>query len=118
MFSKHKTPQVTLNDFLDEISDSLKVMKLTRGEQDVLSSAYKTGKFSEKYDYDKFKQDIRKESSKSTTISEKILDAEESKMIEQIKDFVEKKKNLTTQLTIEFKKKDTMDKKTLRLADM
>jgi hypothetical protein len=82
MFSTHKTPQVTLNQFLDEISDSLKSMKLTRDEQDVLSNAYKTAKFSEKYDYSKFMQDIRKESTKSTSINDRILDEDEKKMIE------------------------------------
>jgi hypothetical protein len=82
MFSTHKTPQVTLNQFLDEIMDSLKSMKLTRDEQDLLANAYKTAKFSEKYDYSLFKQDIRKESTKSTNITERILDEEERKMIE------------------------------------
>lgn len=53
-------------------------------------------------DYNKFKQDIRKESSKSTNVNDKILDDNERKVIDALKTFVESK-GLTAKLVIAFK---------------
>lgn len=107
-----------MNDFLDEIIDSIKGFKLTRGEQDALAEAYKTGrKHSESYDWQRFKLDIRKESQASENILDRQLSPEGEKIIDMIKEHLELK-NATTKLMIEFKSKDRHDRKMLERKDI
>ena len=102
LFGAVKSSTVTKNEFIDEINKSVKGFRLTRGEEDALADHYKPRKHSDQHEHQKFKQDIRKESSKSTNVQDRILDENERKLIDKIKLHIETK-NLTAKFVIEFK---------------
>jgi hypothetical protein len=68
LFGAVKSSTVTKNEFIDEINKSVKGFRLTRGEEDALADHYKPRKHSDQHEHQKFKQDIRKESSKSSNV--------------------------------------------------
>jgi hypothetical protein len=90
---------------LDELNRSL-TTKLKRAEEDLLANFYKVRKHVDQVDFVKFKQDVRKESTKSNVITERILDDEERKFIDGLKDKIEKTKDMAVKLAIEFKNID------------